>query len=242
MKFYAVAKGRKPDIYPSWNECQQNVTGYSGAIFKSFKTKEDATQWMNMQKDGVLMSIPCQESQTFYSNTIDNSNTKLKRKAQPDVTLENREEKLRKVGKQDIPSNLKQSLQIYTDGACANNGRSNAVAGIGVYFECGKHKNISKRIDGKQTNNRAELIAIVEALKVVLLDDHDIVINTDSSYSINGIIGVNKIVKNPEIFREIQCLIKSRKAKTTFNKVKGHTGLKDGNYYADELATRSLEK
>ena len=39
--FYAVRKGVCPGIYKSWEECQRNVTGFSGAEFKGFKTLEE---------------------------------------------------------------------------------------------------------------------------------------------------------------------------------------------------------
>lgn len=42
-KWYAVAKGRSgPAIYASWDECKAQTLGYSGAIYKSFKTREEA--------------------------------------------------------------------------------------------------------------------------------------------------------------------------------------------------------
>ncbi len=44
--FYAVRKGVCPGIYKSWEECQRNVTGFSGAEFKGFKTLEEAEEYM----------------------------------------------------------------------------------------------------------------------------------------------------------------------------------------------------
>ena len=42
-KFYAVAAGRKPGIYLTWVDCERQVKGFSGARFKSFKTREEAS-------------------------------------------------------------------------------------------------------------------------------------------------------------------------------------------------------
>ena len=42
MKYYAVRKGRNPGIYTSWDSCLKEVKGFSGAIYKSFKTKSEA--------------------------------------------------------------------------------------------------------------------------------------------------------------------------------------------------------
>ena len=41
-KFYAVRVGRTPGIYETWAECQKQTTGFKGAIFKSFLSKEEA--------------------------------------------------------------------------------------------------------------------------------------------------------------------------------------------------------
>ena len=41
-KFYAVRQGRINGVYETWAECQKQVTGYKGAVFKSFPSYEDA--------------------------------------------------------------------------------------------------------------------------------------------------------------------------------------------------------
>ena len=41
-KYYAVKKGRKPGVYQSWAECKATVDGFPGAVYKSFKTREEA--------------------------------------------------------------------------------------------------------------------------------------------------------------------------------------------------------
>lgn len=46
-KFYAVRKGKKTGIFLTWDECKENVTGFSGAEYKSFKTKEEAEDYCN---------------------------------------------------------------------------------------------------------------------------------------------------------------------------------------------------
>lgn len=46
MKFYAVKTGRVPGIYKTWAECQKQTVGYSGAIFKSFPTEQEAQNYL----------------------------------------------------------------------------------------------------------------------------------------------------------------------------------------------------
>ena len=41
-KYYAVKTGRKTGVFDTWGECQKQVTGFSGAEFKSFGTIEEA--------------------------------------------------------------------------------------------------------------------------------------------------------------------------------------------------------
>ncbi|MDO5717349.1 MAG: ribonuclease H family protein [Tissierellia bacterium] len=41
-KFYAVKKGREKGIYLNWPDCQKQVIGYPGAVYKSFKTRREA--------------------------------------------------------------------------------------------------------------------------------------------------------------------------------------------------------
>lgn len=49
-KYYAVKKGKKVGIFSSWDDCSEQVKGYSGAMFKSFKTKEEAEEYLGIKK------------------------------------------------------------------------------------------------------------------------------------------------------------------------------------------------
>ena len=41
-KYYVVWNGVSPGIYTSWTDCQLQINGYEGAIYKSFDTVEEA--------------------------------------------------------------------------------------------------------------------------------------------------------------------------------------------------------
>ena len=41
-KFYVVWNGLNPGIYRTWDECQAQIKGVKGAIYKSFDSKEEA--------------------------------------------------------------------------------------------------------------------------------------------------------------------------------------------------------
>ena len=44
QKYYVVWKGVSPGVYHSWTDCQLQIKGYEGALYKSFDTREEAEQ------------------------------------------------------------------------------------------------------------------------------------------------------------------------------------------------------
>lgn len=62
-KYYAVAKGSQPGLYTEWfgsNGAEGQVSGFNGAVYKSFPTKKEAVQWL--QERGVKVDLPVHES------------------------------------------------------------------------------------------------------------------------------------------------------------------------------------
>ena len=53
VKYYGVKKGLVPGVYTSWDECKAQVDGFSGAEYKSFKTEEEANDYVNVEKDNI---------------------------------------------------------------------------------------------------------------------------------------------------------------------------------------------
>ena len=52
-KYYAVRTGRKTGVFMTWAECQKQVTGFSGAEFKSFSTMEEAQAFASVSAEGI---------------------------------------------------------------------------------------------------------------------------------------------------------------------------------------------
>ncbi|MDO5028660.1 MAG: ribonuclease H family protein [Bacillota bacterium] len=50
MKYYAVKVGRKPGIYSTWDECRDQVEGYSNAQYKKFTDKDQALEFIGQEK------------------------------------------------------------------------------------------------------------------------------------------------------------------------------------------------
>ena len=53
-KFYAVKKGKQPGIYQTWDECKQQVHGFSGAVYKSFSSLQEAQDFLVEKKDVIF--------------------------------------------------------------------------------------------------------------------------------------------------------------------------------------------
>lgn len=151
------------------------------------------------------------------------------------------------------------TIFIYTDGACYNNGSKNATAGIGVYLSKDNENNISRKLEGTNlTNNIAELVAAIEGIKIIKkMDIKNKIIVTDSEYVIkcattygeklekkNWIVSTktNSPPPNVELVKKLYEL--TNKYNIKYKHIMAHTDKKDRhsicNYYADKLANESI--
>lgn len=75
-------------------------------------------------------------------------------------------------------------MEIFTDGFAF--GKPRAKAGYGIFFGRKDPRNLSEPVPPElpQTNNAAELLAIVQALKIVCPSDRPVNIYSDSTYCI----------------------------------------------------------
>jgi len=144
-------------------------------------------------------------------------------------------------------------IVVYSDGACRGNGKPGSIAGIGVWYGHNDPRNISERCPGDQTNNRAELIAIIRVLETEPHSNFGILIRTDSSYSLSCVTkwiqnwrakgwktADGKPVKNRDVIEYLSALLSHRAARgqpVKLEYVKGHAGI-EGNEGADRLAVR----
>jgi ribonuclease HI len=144
---------------------------------------------------------------------------------------------------------------VYTDGACSNNGKENALAGIGIFFGLNDIRNVSKRIEGKQTNNIAEITAIIETYFIIendIINGKKVAIVTDSEYAIKCVSsygekcykkGWKLEIPNKELVQKAYEMYKD-KTNIQFIHIKAHTNNTDihsfGNDNADKLANIAI--
>ena len=79
----------------------------------------------------------------------------------------------------------KQTINIYTDGACSGNQFEKNAGGWGVILEYGGH--IKENFGGEPntTNNRMEMTALIEGLSSLTKKNYNVWVFSDSSYLIN---------------------------------------------------------
>jgi ribonuclease HI len=125
-------------------------------------------------------------------------------------------------------------VEIWTDGACVSNGTPNAKAAWA--FVSGKTERAG-RIEGKQTNNIAEGMAIYQALLWAAEKGYKkVLLYTDSQISLFNLKKpASKVIANREIFENIEKVIAEYKLEVDYQKVLGHSG-EPNNERADALA------
>jgi len=160
---------------------------------------------------------------------------------------------LSKIDKDDLPIH-ENDIVIYTDGACTKNGSKNAKAGIGIHFSKRNKitfNDVSRTFTDNPTNQRAELAAILESLRLTKELSNKIIVYTDSEYSINCVerwfaswVKQNKLEekKNIDLIQPIHLYY--RYLRIEFRHINSHTGLQDehslGNEEADRLANLAI--
>ncbi len=141
----------------------------------------------------------------------------------------------------------KNTVEIFTDGACSGNP---GVGGWGAILRYGDHEKELFGGDDDTTNNKMELTAIIEAL-AALTRPCKITIYTDSTYVIDGVTkwmdgwkkkgwktAAKKPVKNQGLWKKLDEALNGHDVEWKW--VKGHSGHPE-NERADDLARRYQE-
>ena len=56
-KVYAVRKGNQTGLFDTWDACKKAVAGCSGAVYKSFATREEAQAYVAELKEAALQPV-----------------------------------------------------------------------------------------------------------------------------------------------------------------------------------------
>ena len=137
---------------------------------------------------------------------------------------------------------------IYTDGACKGNP---GPGGWGVYLRSGAVEKDLFGGEAQTTNNRMELMAVIEALRALKRPCH-VLMYMDSEYVRKGITewlagwkargwktAAKHPVKNVDLWQALDQAVQNGGHQIEWRWVKGHAG-DPGNERADALANRGV--
>ncbi|KAL8336388.1 hypothetical protein RB601_000280 [Gaeumannomyces tritici] len=282
-KYYAVAVGNKPGVYTDWSEAQRAYAGVKGPKYRKFLSRAAAEEYVlafggpagkralasqkaaaGRGKSAVVAAAEESEEEEDGDDDDDGEDEDDDDDDDPAEMLQPVAKKQKTQtaaasaasNKRPAPPPAGGLTEIYTDGSSIGNGKANAAAGVGVFFGEGDPRNISERLarDSPQTNQRAELTAILRALQSVDAAE-GVRILTDSKYSISCVTewyrkwaqtgwvtsaAGAQPVKNADLVRAIRAVIDEREAygaTTQLVWVKGHNN-HPGNVAADALAVQ----
>ncbi len=143
----------------------------------------------------------------------------------------------------------KKRVTIYTDGACSGNP---GPGGWGAVLLHGEHKKELSGFEPDTTNNRMELVAVIEALRALKVACK-VDVHTDSAYVCNAFerhwidhwqingwqTAAKKPVENQDLWAALLACTQAHEV--TFIKVKGHAN-NTLNNRCDELARQAIKR
>ena len=143
---------------------------------------------------------------------------------------------------------MKKQVTIYTDGACSGNP---GPGGWGCILMYGQHRKESSGGALNTTNNRMEITAALEALKL-LKEPCQVDLYTDSAYLCNALekkwlenwsrngwkTASKSDVENQDLWKELIVVLERHDVK--FHKVKGHAD-NEFNNRCDKLAREAVQ-
>lgn len=213
MPFYAVAVGKVPGVYNTWDDAKEQVSNWPKAKHKKFGTKEEADAYV-AGKDTTQTIEAHEPPPILQANTSDHP-----------------------------------PLVAFTDGSCLKNNEPDHTsnkrhAAYAVVWPENEHYNSVHSIpDGEpKTNNRAELLALVQAFKTA--NDMDptkhraLVVYSDSRLMVdsinkwlpswctnNWLKKDRKPVNNADLFKIVHACMQERNL--TIHHIPAHTGRND---------------
>ena len=139
-------------------------------------------------------------------------------------------------------------IEIFTDGACRGNP---GPGGWGALLRFGDDEKELCGGEAETTNNRMELMAVIQALSA-LKRPCDVILTSDSTYVLKGIqewmpswkkrgwkTAAKKPVKNVDLWKLLDDAIQGHTIDWLW--VKGHSGHAE-NEIADQLANRGIDE
>jgi ribonuclease HI len=139
-------------------------------------------------------------------------------------------------------------VEIYSDGACSGNPGPGGWGSVLLY---NGHRRELSGGESQTTNNRMELMAVIQALET-LKRPCEVIVHTDSTYVMKGMTewlaqwkkrgwrtADRKPVKNVELWQRLEQAMHRHRVRWRW--VRGHSGVPE-NERADELARMAIPR
>lgn len=219
MKLYGVWKGRKTGIFDNWADCQAQIKGFKGAVYKKLKATN------------------IKDAQVEFDNGFE-------RKTKEEKILE-RKDKKKSV---TTNLHELDEIVYFCDGAAKDNPGSSG-AGISIYEHGVLKELVYGSYNEDGSNNIGELEAMVYCLERIKKEaPFDAIVYADSMYVINTLTkwakgwekngwkkADNKPVKNLDLVKKAYSLYQETRMIVEIRKVKAHAN-EIGNELADRMA------
>uniref|UniRef100_A0A674EYI1 Ribonuclease H1 n=1 Tax=Salmo trutta TaxID=8032 RepID=A0A674EYI1_SALTR len=258
--FYAVRKGFKPGVYKTWDECKSQVDKFPYASYKKFAAEKDAWEFVRGKATSITPDVSEGASyeatlprrapealeyipigQKRHYDHIDEEEMSPAKQSQYSRPSSKRSDGFTYIGT-DI-------LNVVVFSSRQWEGRGPSC----VHVDCLYCRNVSEPLDGRQTNQRAELQAACKALEQAKeMNIKKLVLYTDSKFTINGVTSWVKNWKlnnwrlnsggpviNKEDFEKLDML--NEELEVVWLHIPGHAGYL-GNEEADRLSRDGAAK
>jgi ribonuclease HI len=174
--YYVVKKGIIPGIYRYWNECQEQINGYPGAIYKKFNNMQEASKFLASNDINLLNDVSSSDEPKKIKDTF---HGKLKNK---DDSIFN----------QDNNMYLTDYTYMFCDGSAIHDTNYKSIrCGFGIFAikSNGDSVSLSQELINSGTNNLAELNAILTGFKIIKkIESKQTCIISDSKYALNCLL------------------------------------------------------
>lgn len=215
-KFYVVKNGRTPGIYTTWAQCLQQVEKFSGAIYKSYKTREEAEEAFESNASIGIKSAPKKRMSDAKVNVPSISPDGIRLRIYCDGACSGN------------PGKSGSGLAIYEDDKMPV-----------LMYGAADVMGTNNTAELKALLRALELAVDAQHEKVAILSDSkysiECVINWAYGWKKNGWIKKGGDIKNLELIQTAHAIYDGIKDKVVILHVRGHAGI-EGNELADRMA------